>query len=270
MARILIYSDLHLEFGPFTPPPGLAYDVVILAGDIQTPGARGVRWAQRRAVFQGRPVIYVPGNHEYYGQPRALQLALMREIAQEGNVHVLDRDVCEVAGIRFLGVTLWTDFRLHEHLGTPWPEAAEVAGQRMNDFRLIQEGHDSDEGGPDPFRPEDALQEHQLGRAWLQQQLEQAAETPALPTVVVTHHAPSPRSVSAPFQGHPLSPAFASELPGEFFGGARLWVHGHIHTNSDYRVGDTRIICNPRGYWEPEHQRTDNPGFNPGLVVEVG
>lgn len=269
MARILIYSDLHLEFGPYTPPPDLAYDVVILAGDIHTPGTRGVRWAQRKAVFGGKPVIYVPGNHEYYGQPRAMQLALMRDIAAGSNVRLLDRDACEVAGVRFLGVTLWTDFRLYEHLGIPGPEAAEIAGGRMNDFRLIQEGHETDEDGAEPFRPEDALQEHELGRAWLLQQLAQPVAPGDLPTVVVTHHAPTPRSVAEAFDGHPLSPAFASDLPAEFFDRARLWVHGHIHANSDYRVGATQVVCNPRGYCEPHSEVTDNPGFDPRLVITV-
>ena len=28
----------------------------------------------------------------------------------------------------------------------------------------------------------------------------------------------------------------------------KLWTHGHTHEDFDYMVGDTRVVCNPRGY----------------------
>ncbi|WP_238947740.1 metallophosphoesterase [Caldimonas brevitalea] len=271
MTRILIYSDLHLEFGAFTPPSELDYDVVVLAGDIHTPGLSGVLWAGRDSVFGGRPVVYVPGNHEFYGRERRRQLEHMRAVAHGTNVHVMDRDDLVIAGVRFLGVTLWTDFRLYEHLGVSGSQAAEVARTGMNDFRLIREREDGDvEREGRCFQPEVALREHRIGRAWLQARLHDSDRRfAALPTVVVTHHAPSPRSVPQAYRDQPLTAAFASDLPQEFFERARLWVHGHLHHCSDYRIGTTRVICNPRGYYDPTRKTTDNPGFDPRLVVSV-
>ena len=62
--KVLVLSDLHLEFAPFEPVPDLEFDVVILAGDIHSPAKRAVQWAADR--FRGKPVIYLLGNHECY------------------------------------------------------------------------------------------------------------------------------------------------------------------------------------------------------------
>ncbi|MCK5746820.1 MAG: metallophosphoesterase, partial [Oricola sp.] len=84
------------------------------------------------------------------------------------------------------------------------------------------------------------------------------------PTVVVTHYAPHPQSVSKQFRGSGLNPAFVSDLSPIIERYAPdLWVHGHMHESFDYRVGRTRVVCNPRGCG------TENPGWNPVLVVEV-
>ncbi|MBT2326291.1 metallophosphoesterase family protein [Variovorax paradoxus] len=85
---LLILSDLHLEFEPFEPPQGLDFDVVVLAGDIHSPGRRAVQWAEAR--FADKPVIYVPGNHEYYDSRMAQALAEARGAAEGRQVHLLD------------------------------------------------------------------------------------------------------------------------------------------------------------------------------------
>lgn len=112
------------------------------------------------------------------------------------------------------------------------------------------------------FRPADARRIHTQSLGWLDQQLETAR---GRKVVVVTHHAPSPQSIRQRFRNDPLNPAFASNL--ESFvaaSNASLWIHGHIHQHSDYVIGSTRVIANPRGYpCEPQI------GFNPALVVEI-
>jgi len=60
--RLQVFSDLHLEFGRFEPTI-INADVVVLAGDIHQ-GTAGVKWA--RQYCHDCPVIYVPGNHEFY------------------------------------------------------------------------------------------------------------------------------------------------------------------------------------------------------------
>jgi len=102
-----------------------------------------------------------------------------------------------------------------------------------------------------------------LLRDWLAAALD---EPFAGETVVVTHHAPSSRSVHPRFARDLLSPAFASRLE-PLMGGNRaaLWVHGHTHDAFDYEIDGTRIICNPRGYLPHD----PSPGFRPDLVVEI-
>jgi len=84
-------------------------------------------------------------------------------------------------------------------------------------------------------------------------------------TIVVTHHAPSARSLEADRRDKTLSCAYASHLE-EFIlrHQPHLWIHGHVHHSNDYHIGRTRVIANPQGY--PDEP---NEGFIPALVVEV-
>ena len=102
--KVLVLSDLHLEFEPFEPPEGLDFDVVVLAGDIHSPGPRAVEWAEAR--FPVKPVIYVPGNHEYYDSRMDLAQSKARVAADGGCVHLLDGGETVISGVRFLGATL--------------------------------------------------------------------------------------------------------------------------------------------------------------------
>jgi predicted phosphodiesterase len=249
--RLRVLSDLHLEFAPFDPPDAAA-DLVVLAGDVQ-PGLRGLEWAAAR--WPATPVVYVPGNHEFYGHahPRLVRKLEGRAAALGPHVHVLSDRAAVVGGVRFLGATLWTDFAL---LGTP---AVSVAAARlaMTDFRRIRV-----EPAFRRCRPDDVVLWHRASVRWLRQALAEPYEGP---TVVVTHHAPSARSLGpdAADARDPLAAADASALDVLVAGsGAALWVHGHTHRAADYALGGTRVLSNPRGY--PD---APVPGFDPGLVV---
>jgi Icc-related predicted phosphoesterase len=246
--RIHILSDLHLEFAPFQPN-NVDADVVVIAGDVHT-GINGINWILQ--TFSVKPVIYVLGNHEYYGQKLQKLIANVKEIAHDTNVHVLDNDQTEIEDVVFLGATLWTDFRL---MGDPVVAGA-IAQAGMNDCRRIRLLPNYRR-----FLPKDARALHAQSLQWLGQQMENAR---GKKIVVVTHHAPSPRSIPGRFDGDPLNAAFASKLDHFVTDcGAALWIHGHIHHHSDYTIGSTRVIANPRGYpSEP------NIGFDPTLVVE--
>ena len=104
--RLAILSALHLTVAGM-PVPQVACDVVILAGDVARP-QQAMAWAKQFTVL----VIYVPGNHEYYGGSLSGTLSTLRELARGSQVHVLERDELRLGGVRFLGCTLWTDFRL--------------------------------------------------------------------------------------------------------------------------------------------------------------
>ncbi|MDQ0083773.1 putative phosphodiesterase [Variovorax boronicumulans] len=271
--KLLILSDLHLEFAPFEPEPNLEFDAVILAGDIHSPAKRAVQWALDR--FRGKPVVYLLGNHEYYDGRLDTTLAEARREAEGSNVHLLDGDELVIDGVRFLGATLWTDFALA--IETPEGPISDVgramkmATNLLNDYALIRTVDESAE--PDTWRAKqgrklqaaDTLQIHQAQRGWLQAKL---SEPFTGPTVVVTHHAPHRGSLSQRYASDWASGAFVTELPDAFFDVPMLWVHGHTHQQFDYRVRSCRVVSNPRGYvnWSG---RIENQAFESGLIVDV-
>jgi Icc-related predicted phosphoesterase len=247
--RLQVLSDLHLEMGPFEPEAANA-DVVVLAGDIHV-GTEGLKWARQH--FGGKPVIYVLGNHEfYYHSIPELTEALKRE-TNGSHIHVLENDAVEIGGVAFLGCTLWTDFELFRDAAT----AMVVADQWMRDFTVIQR-----KSQKRWFRPWECVKLFAESVAWLKGEL--AKHDPDR-TVVVTHHAPSPRSIPPHHAGSALNPAFASDLEDLIKeSGVRLWIHGHIHHNVDYRIGATRIYANQRGYAGEVLQ-----DFKPGAVIKI-
>jgi len=250
--KIHILGDLHNEFEPFKPPETDA-DLVILAGDTDI-GTKGIDWA--KDAFAGKPVLYVPGNHEYYGEVYQQLRAKMQEAAAGSNVHILDCGKFEQDGVVFLGATLWTDFNLfgYQHL------AMLHAQNNMNDFARIRTLP-----ACKSFKPQDTLESHIEEKSWLEKELKAAA---GKKVVVVTHHLPSLQSVPRLRKNDPLTPAFASRLDELVAGsGAVLWVHGHTHTACDYRIGETRVVCNPRGYTGGYYQ--EHTGYDPDLVVEI-
>jgi Icc-related predicted phosphoesterase len=272
--KLLILSDLHLEFAPFEPAADLVFDVVILAGDIDSPARWAIRWAKER--FPGKPVIYLPGNHEYYDGHLDTTLAQARSAAEGSHVHLLDGDELVIDGVRFLGATLWTDFALAieapEGRVSDVPRAMKQATSVLNDYALIRTVDETAEPGSlrdqqgRKLQATDTLRIHQIQRAWLQAKL---AEPFDGRTVVVTHHAPHRGSLSARYVDDWVSGAFVSELPDVFFDVPVLWVHGHTHQSFDYRVRACRVVCNPRGYVRRMSGRIENQAFDPGLIVEV-
>jgi Icc-related predicted phosphoesterase len=247
--QLHVLSDLHLEFATFVPPK-LDVEVVILAGDIHV-GLKAIPWAKEH--FEKSTVVYVLGNHEYYRQAMPRHLRKVKELARMSNVRVLENESLVLGDVVFLGCTLWTDFEL---FGNP-KVAGYHATQNMTDYRKIR---------VDPayrkLRSIDTAGIHYRSRAWLAEQLEQNR---GAKIVVITHHAPSKRSLPPRFNDDLLSAAYASHLD-QFVerSEARLWIHGHVHESQDYLIGTTRVLCNPRGY--PDDFNT---GFTPDLLVSV-
>ena len=246
--RIRVLGDLHVEFAPFDPPRVDA-DAVVLAGDTHV-GVHGIRWAAE--TFAGQEVIYIAGNHEYYGHAIPHLTLELRALAETCGVHFLDNNAVRVRGVRFLGCTLWTDFRACGDLHG----SMLAAQQQLTDYQRIRVSP--------AFRrlhPADTARWHAEAVRWLRRELAEDAG----PTVVVTHHAPSLQSLASVFAEDPLNAAFASSLEGLVAESqAALWVHGHTHSCADYRIGNTRVISNQRGY---PHEPA--AGFDPVLVLEI-
>jgi Icc-related predicted phosphoesterase len=247
--RIHVLCDLHIEFAPFVPPKTQA-DVVILAGDTHV-GIKGIHWA--RECFPDTPVVYVVGNHEFYRHNHPRLIEKLRGAALGSNVAVLEKGVLEIGGISFLGCTLWASLAL---FGDPFL-ASSACADVLTDFKLIRVAPQYRK-----MRPSDMTQWHRTSVEWLAGELEARLDSPC---VVVTHHAPSARSLGEEPAADPTSAAFASDLESliqEFR--PALWIHGHVHRAFDYTLGSTRVLCNSRGYPEEKVE-----GFNPWLIVTV-
>lgn len=252
--RIRVLSDLHREFGHVSLPD-VAADVVVLAGDIDR-STRGVTWARLR--FPSVPVLYVAGNHEHYEERIGRLHEKLRETANDSNVRVLENEAFEVAGYRFFGATLWTDFDLLGDRHT----AMLAAGSKekgMNDYRKIRR---RDTGR---LQPKHTAMLHADSRLAL---MEFLANGDRARSIVITHHAPSIRSLPTSKHPDPISAAYASNLEGLIADrGPALWVHGHIHAPSDYHVGTTRVLNNAHGY--PSESAQPTKGFRGDLVIEL-
>ncbi|HEU0198234.1 MAG TPA: metallophosphoesterase [Nevskiaceae bacterium] len=252
--RLNVLSDLHLSRGEL-PHPHTDADIVILAGDLGRP-EQAMAWARGFA----RPVLFVPGNHEYYGGGIRTTDDQLRALTAGSSVHVLQQDECVLAGVRFLGATLWTGFQVDREVEARVKAMAACAAL-MRDFKTVASAEKP--GGI--YSPEESTHVFARHRAWLAERLAIPFEGP---TVVVTHHAPSWASIHPRFAGSPYNNAFVSDL--EDLMGARrvaLWIHGHTHDSFDYVVHGTRVLCNPRGYLKDG--ANENGAFDPELVVSV-
>lgn len=280
--KIRVLSDLHLENGEPDVVPHARADLIVLAGDIHNHAA-GPRWAAE--TFDGEvPVVYVPGNHEYYdGEFGALEAALHDAAASVDNVHVLNNAVLTdpQGRWRVLGTTLWTDFALYGADDATLAASMEASRRAMLDFRgLIQTTwpHHAPTaqqsrtaqvmatGTPRDFTPADALALHRQARAWLERTL---AEPFDGKTIVVTHHAPHRLSLAEKYAEDPVSAGFVNHLPELVRAPVSLWIHGHTHTPFDYTVNGTRVVCNPRGYPDRRTGRLENPQFAWDMVIEI-
>ncbi len=274
--KIFLTSDVHTEhaqrhFDPtfdypclrFTPPEEA--DVIVLAGDIggQT---GGLEWAARR--FEGKPIIYIAGNHEYYDADIDI-LPALRKTAENLDIHFLEQDSVIIDGVSFLGCTLWSDFNRYD------PDEISLAWANMNDYQYIKaeswwQNPQNRENAialmkpdslfgfdPDMFSPTVAYLLHQKALQWLSQELEKPHSGK---TIVISHHAPTLQLTN--------DYAYASDLTDFIKKRASqidVWMHGHIHQPADNELAGVRIVSNPRGY--PKFNVSED--FDEARLIEV-
>jgi Icc-related predicted phosphoesterase len=253
--RLQIVSDLHGDAGGLhLPHHATGTELLIVAGDVCA-GAEAGFQRLRQHIPLAVPVVMVMGNHEFYGRGHRSELAIAQAAAPAHNIQVLEDQTVVVGGVRVIGSTLWTDYDLFGR--DERDDCMRVAAMALNDHRLIRHT----DAQSRQFTPADARTLHQQSRAYLASTLANAFPGP---TVVVTHHAPHALSVAPHFRNSPLTAAFVSDLSAVIEAyQPNLWIHGHTHTSFDYRVGTTRVICNPAGYG------TENPAFDPALVIDL-
>ena len=251
--KIAYCSDLHLEVRPLEIDNTEDAKVLILAGDICTvtdldalheDDLIGYFRSQRIHNFfknccdKFETVIYIMGNHEHYHYGFNLTLNTLKEhLGYIKNLHILDKESIVIDGTTFMCGTLWSDMNREDHL------TKEFIKTRMNDFRVIYKDGVK-------FSPDDAVLEHRKMLKFIWDTIGEGEH------IVVSHHSPSFGSVSKEFEKDKLmNGGFHSNLD-EFITNRpqiKLWIHGHTHSAHDYMIGETRVVCNPRGYagYEP-------------------
>lgn len=281
--KIHIVSDLHLDMGKIMPLPFEGGDVLVLAGDIVEARALKLFSDDEYTRLDGldytkltnkerinkflmvecsrkyKHVIYVPGNHEYYHDTFHKTLPHMKANVP-ANFHILDQDNIVIDDVVFLCATLWTNMNKGD------PLTRQALKYSMNDFMCVRRKRGEDYI---KFSPADAEAIH-----W--KTLDYFKTILTLPNfagkkfVVVSHHAPTRLSIAAQYASDFLmNGGFYSEL-SEFIldhPQINLWIHGHTHTAFDYMMGDTRVVCNPRGY---KSQSFDEyTGWDPNFTIEM-
>ena len=241
MTKVHLHSDLHLEFGDIDLPGG---DLLILAGDIAVAdyfnrdGEYGKRFVTffRRCGNTYNQVLYIPGNHEHYRGNLTKTIGKIYPHLPK-NVFIADRGIFEYNNWVFLLTTLWTDFNKENAI------TLHSINNMMNDFRYIRYGDTYDR-----FTPEVALKEHKNSKSWLRTKLNRYKNRNVF---VVSHHAPSLNSINEKYKNDfHMNGGYASDLSDLILDNPQIkyWAHGHIHTTQNYKIGETTVLANPRGY----------------------
>ncbi len=266
---IRLMSDLHLEFGDYaaTQLPEDKETTLVLAGDITVASNTIVD-----AIFiefmgkcseQFKQVVMILGNHEHYdGTFHKTADLVGHSVSHLRNVHILDNDVfLDIdAKVAFIGATLWTDcgtlndMTPNTHLWHGMPES-----------RIVKYGEKK-------MSIDDVRNEYLASRDFIFDRVEKCKAW-GYKTVVISHHLPSAKSVHKNYVGHPMNIFFNSDMDLDILeANPKLWLHGHTHSACDYMldkvIGDTRIVCNPRGYHGAESP-PESRGFNPNLILEI-
>lgn len=256
--KIQIQSDLHTELSSAGDMPAIMptdADILVLAGDIGD-GLNGAKWVAEQATRLTIPVIYIMGNHEFHfhDYPGLIHEARAWLEKNAPGVHFLECNSLTLGEVRFLGTTLWTDYKAAEPQFTR-TETMNNAETDWGDHREISFDNNR------RFLPDDALQAHRESLGWLKHQL-------TIPfsgkTVVVTHHAPSNACQRFNETLNIKSGCFQSRLDYLMGDDIDLWIFGHTHFNLDTEINGTRLVCNQAN--DPEKQAT---AYDPIKTVEI-
>jgi len=257
MRQVTLMSDLHLEFSPMSLEGG---DILILAGDICVANhfmdIHFERLAREYIAFFDvasrlyNTVIYIMGNHEHYhGDLSTSEDILRGRLSEFKNVHVLENATHQIGNTVFAATTLWTDMNKADF------HSMYSIKKGISDFGLVR-----NKGRK--LVPEDLIDLHNYAHGFIRRA---ALDNKDKEVIVVTHMGPTMNSIDPKYRAHNLTNGFfASDLSETILENQniRYWVHGHTHTDHDYMVGDTRVICNPRGYMGHESRAlTYNTNF---------
>lgn len=260
-------SDLHLEFSQgmmdLSELPTDKETVLVLAGDIGIAHRPSTyKYFIEDYAYRFKHVIVILGNHEHYhGKFPVSHTKIWNELVEFDNVSVLEKECEVIDGVAFVCATLWTDMYKHN------PICMYEATLGMNDYGCIRTGPNA-EPWKRKLKPQDTIADHLNAKHYIFEEIKKQKEQ-GNKVVVVTHHAPCELSVDPQYKSDILTGCYYSDLSNEILDTTpELWIHGHTHVSFDYELGDTRVICNPRGYMGLSENDL-NHEFNPELLVEV-
>lgn len=275
--RIGLVSDLHLEWADLILPGG---DNLIIAGDameaksyqkklynpnwtprpFEDPLLRKDRCARffEEEMRKYQNVFYVLGNHEHYRYQLHKTAEYLKKQMPD-NVHLLDNESFDLEDVTFVGSTMWTDMNKKD-----WHTMYQCK-RSMADYSQVIMLNEA-KNVYHRLIPEHTVDIHDKSKAYVRATVE---ARPDRKFVVITHHAPSKLSIKPRFEKDVLmNGAYSSDLSEIMLDNPQIkvWVHGHTHDNFDYMIGETRIICNPRGYYG--HESTAHV-YNPAFSFDV-
>lgn len=249
---IQYFSDLHMDEDPWAAPLAGA-DVIAVVGDLFDNGILSAQWCVELRKRSGCQVLLVPGNHDFYDADIGTRLREMHRICKGGDVELLFNRNIVIGDVRFVGATLWADFSAEGPALRPL--AISAAADLLGDFRDILFGSRR-------LMPADYIRMHQRALRALDTAL---ANAYAEKVAVLTHYAPAMQSIPESLRQSMLRGAFASPLEDYItYSFAKCWIHGHIHSSSQFQLGDTAVCSNPRGHGEYK-----NPNFDPLRVIAI-
>ena len=261
--KIRVISDLHVDVN-HNYPFSLDKDEIftIICGDTSGFINKTRKWVKDN-VSSG---LFIIGNHYGYNDDmipyQTMCARLKRSFPLSGSVSFLQNSYKIVDDVVFVGATLWTDYMLDASNEDERNISMMIARRSMNDFRFcLYVGSDGIER---QITPTDCVYEHNKSLDYLGKICDRFKSKRI---VVVTHHAPSRQSISNKYRSSDVNGAYASDLSGFILDhpNIKLWCHGHVHEDKDYMIGNTRVVCNPRGYelWDAPHK------FDKNLIVEI-
>jgi predicted phosphodiesterase len=258
--KLRICSDLHLEGDLSYKLPvmnGEEDQILLLAGDI-VPVKLFLEYGDEISFLHDvnerfKSIIYIPGNHEYYGGDIQTAVSLMQEQIEKEklyNIKFINNSVVDLEGVKLIASCLWTDMERD-------PVSMMNYWSLMGDYHAIKNGTKG-------LRPAHIQREFMISEFFIKEELSKDS-------IVITHHSPSYKGVARKFQGDVLNLFFHNKLDDLiYYREPKLWIHGHTHTPLDYTIGETRILCNPKGYSSQfKKDEYENDQFDPFLVVEV-
>lgn len=249
--KIRLLSDLHLEHAPFEYHDE-GEDVLVLAGDIHN------KIVELRHLTETVPrhilILMVAGNHEFYGNIFAEALYQLKEIQNDSsNFIFLDNQQFSYQGVEFFGGTMFSDFRLNG-IGEEFA-ARRTAEMHVNDFMRITANVDGS-----IWKSKDHILEHSRFVLAFERWLEEKKDCKR--KVVVSHFIPTTLAIHPRYSGAILNAYYVSDMT-KYLGFDGLWLFGHTHDSFDVQCGDTRVLCNPKGY------HNQNKSFNDKLILEI-